>query len=762
MIFAQLARLCFVVLCSGDTCTGAPPSSDSMVVVRTADSTVVTACDELAQGRAWRATRTLEPVLADPVRRTPDVVLLAAAAAAEWQGWQEVAQLLDSQPWLDTLQAGRGRVLLARAALETGADSVARLHAEASIARAHDPAERARRTVILARALDRLTVFDSARSAYLAAAHDLPLISDWLSLRAAALTRSSKVRAKMYEELKLPAARTRAPRVEAQTLERVTHDLRAAARAYVAVGEEVQALRLRADAATTGNQRAIVRSALLSIIKRAPGSGEAQQAIAVLDDRYPPPSPAADLVIARSLAVTGPFPRAATSFKRAINAGRATPRDRLTYATVLRRLNRHRAAIEQLARVRDRALVPDADLLRARSLLEIRRGQAARSLLRSIPKRFPHDTAAASGAIFLLADLATDERRDLAARSAMRDLARRYPTSDLAATARFRAALIAYIHGKPRQAAMEFDTLAESYSRSSEALSAVYWAGRAWHRVGDKERAITRWNQLLARDPLSYYAAQAARRLGEEPWAPTAMQDAFPRVPVVDSIFARADALTRLGMDGEARFEYDQALRDASETPPRLLATAGAYRARALTRSTISLGWRLVARGERDARAYRLVYPVSMGDALVAEARARRVDPALVAAIIRQESSFNPRAVSGPGARGLMQVMPNVGGAIARSLGYPYWSADLLFEPDVNLQIGVNHLRSMLAGRAVVRALAAYNAGDGRVARWSKKAGTDDPEVFVERIPFVETRDYVRIVLRNRDLYRALYGWNER
>jgi soluble lytic murein transglycosylase len=67
----------------------------------------------------------------------------------------------------------------------------------------------------------------------------------------------------------------------------------------------------------------------------------------------------------------------------------------------------------------------------------------------------------------------------------------------------------------------------------------------------------------------------------------------------------------------------------------------------------------------------------------------------------------------------------------------------------------------MLAGRAVVRALAAYNAGDGRVARWSKKPGPDVPEVFVERIPYVETRDYVRIVLRNRDIYRAVYGWGE-
>ena len=134
MVFAQLARLCFVVLCSGDACHGAPASSDSMVVVRTSDTTVVAACDALAQGRAWRASRALEPVMSDPARRTPDVVLLAATAAAEWRGWNEVDSLLAGQPWIDTLQTGRARVLLARSALEQGEDSLARFNAEASVA----------------------------------------------------------------------------------------------------------------------------------------------------------------------------------------------------------------------------------------------------------------------------------------------------------------------------------------------------------------------------------------------------------------------------------------------------------------------------------------------------------------------------------------------------------------------------------------------------------------------------------------------------
>jgi soluble lytic murein transglycosylase len=83
----------------------------------------------------------------------------------------------------------------------------------------------------------------------------------------------------------------------------------------------------------------------------------------------------------------------------------------------------------------------------------------------------------------------------------------------------------------------------------------------------------------------------------------------------------------------------------------------------------------------------------------------------------------------------------------------------LLYQPDVNIQLGVAHLAANLQQYPdPVYALAAYNAGGSRVARWRQKRGTDDPELFIERIPYTETRDYVRIVTRNRDLYRALYG----
>jgi len=127
--------------------------------------------------------------------------------------------------------------------------------------------------------------------------------------------------------------------------------------------------------------------------------------------------------------------------------------------------------------------------------------------------------------------------------------------------------------------------------------------------------------------------------------------------------------------------------------------------------------------------------------------------------VIRQESTWNPEAVSIAGARGLMQLMPSVGAAIAKGRGYPLWNPALLFEPDVSLQLGTLHLASSMRGAAnPVRALAAYNAGTSRVMRWSSRPDAADPELFTEWIPYTETRDYVRAVMRNAAVYGRLYG----
>jgi soluble lytic murein transglycosylase len=728
-----------------------------------ADTTLAAAERALASGHAWQATRLLAPVLRDPARRTPAALLLAARAAAGWDGWSEVDRLLRGQPWLGTEFDGAGYELLARSALQRGSDTVAAAaYADSALRDAKAPRDRATRTVILARALDRLNQRDSARVNYERASQQLREISDWLLVRAAGVTDDSASRARLFAGVHRPAARERIEWTEALARER-SGDLAGAAARYERLGAMASAFRLQLASASDSAARDAIRGRIIQFLRAKAGTGEARQAVDVLDKTFPSLTPSEQLVVARSANASGPVARAVTAYARGITAPEATSKDRLDYGVLLIRAGRYRDAPAVLAQVRAPAnLAAEAAYQRGRALLSGGNGAGARSALRAVAQTYRADTSGAASALYLLGDLATDDNQDDEAQRFFRSLYRGYPTSSRADDARFRAALIDYIQGDHRQAAVAFDSLVRLYPRSSEATAARYWSGRAWAEAGDRTRATAAWRDVIAREPLSYYAGASAKRLDTGSWSPPGGDSAgtrYPRVAAVDSAMRRITLLEQLGMDTEARFEYD-ALESAATTPDRLLATANALREHDQTSRSIRLAWKIIEAGMRDARAYRLAYPVVDQPELVRQAKARSIDPTLVAAIIRQESSFNPRAVSVAGARGLMQVMPSVGQQVARSLGYPLWDPGLLFDADANLEVGVAHLASSIRQYDdIVRVLAAYNAGGSRVTRWSAKKGTDDPEVFAERIPFTETRDYVRIVQRNAELYRVLYDW---
>jgi soluble lytic murein transglycosylase len=730
------------------------------------DSVVLAATRAIDEGRPWRATWILAPALGDSVLRTPEVVLTAARAAAGWGGWMEVNRLLADASWVDSLSSGEGRVLLTRSALQRSDDSTALRYARNAVATAEGRASRGERLVLLARALDRLEMNDSAAAAYSKAGELLPEVAAWLRVRAAEVTASSAKRATLYAALRTPAARERVAAVEARARER-SHDVAGAIAAYDSLGLPVRALRLRlGDSASTPRatkaDSEAVRGALLSLVKTRPGSSAAREALALLDEVFDRLSAEEELYAARSAAAAGPATRAAEAYERAFDAGLGNSRDRFTYASILSRLGRDRAAAAQFARVKSPAsLAASAAYQHARSLLRSGEGAASRTALRRVVKDYRGDSEAASHALYLLADLATDEGRDGPARDAYREVAERYPSSTLGASAAFRAALIAYVAGSYTTAAREWDELVKKHPSSSELLAAEYWSGRAWSAAGDSATARSRWKSVERRSSLSYYSMLASRKLGRAPWVPSAAADSFVSFPAADSAFARAALLERLGMDPEAELEYAYLQEHAGSSADSILATAAAFRAHGLASRGISLAQRALARGAApDARVYRLLYPVSLDAALEAEATINGLDPSLVAALIRQESRFNPRATSPVGARGLMQIMPRVGHTIANGLDFPAWDAALLYQPDVSLQLGTSHLADLLSGYSDDgRALAAYNAGKSRVERWSKKHGTDDPELFVERIPYRETRDYVRIIQRNRELYASLYGW---
>lgn len=160
------------------------------------------------------------------------------------------------------------------------------------------------------------------------------------------------------------------------------------------------------------------------------------------------------------------------------------------------------------------------------------------------------------------------------------------------------------------------------------------------------------------------------------------------------------------------------------------------------------------------AEFWKLAFPLPYRAELEKFAKANGLDPFLVAALIRQESEFNPKAVSRANARGLTQILPGTGRELSQKLKVrPYGTASL-FLPVVNLQLGTYYLKTIvdhLGGRWEA-ALAAYNAGPSRARAWSSWGDFREPAEFIETVPFAETRNYIQTVLRNADTYRRIYS----
>lgn len=584
-------------------------------------------------------------------------------------------------------------------------------------------------------------------------------IADWLYLRTAAATRDDAARQRLYRRMRLPVARARIPWVEAAALERFG-DVQAALAAYRALPAPVTVLRLRAAIAVTAAAQDSVRTDLLRLVAASHDAGTVREAYTVLDRAFPTHPAADELVIARAAARAGAWARASAGFARVVHGGPATafnPRDRFAYADALARLgDEHRAAPVYLSVNAPATLATAARYQAARALLG---SEPARS--RAILQRLSHESdTSAANALWLLADLDSDRGNDASSRAHLLELSRRFPTNRLAAPARFGAALAAFVLGQMTVAAREFQSLAAA----SHDPAAAYWLGRAEQGRGDAVAARSAWRAVISADSLSYYAALARARLGTGGLDPIAAPVDYPHVGAVDSALTRIVALQRLGMSSEVGYESDALVRDAlSDTAHdggRLLATAAGFLSTKQTPRAIALGRRAVAARGPTAATLRLVYPMAVRDTILLRSGEAGIDPALVAGIIRQESRFSPDAVSPAGARGLMQLMPSVGAAIAARMGIRPWSAARLFEPGTNVTLGVKHLAPLLRSQPDAQhALAAYNAGESRVRRWSQKRGASDPDVFTERIPFAETRDYVRVVLQGRALYRALYAW---
>ena len=350
-----------------------------------------------------------------------------------------------------------------------------------------------------------------------------------------------------------------------------------------------------------------------------------------------------------------------------------------------------------------------------------------------------------------------------------------FPAGRYVMQAHWRTAWVAYLEQRPEAA-----TLLEEHLRRFPNMlyteNALYWLGRAAERNGKPDLARSYYLKSVERYPQTYFGAQSAARLraiGTEPTAPAELLllvSAPSPLPALDALippaaagrWARAMALRSIAFDASAELELRAAY--ATTGASRLLWEAARSALDAGRYGPAVLAVRqafpqLEARkfDEVPVEVWRIVYPLPYESSLRAHADRHEVDPMLVAGLIRQESVFQPDAVSRAGAIGLMQVLPKTGKKLARREKVRY-AKKKLFEPEYNLRLGTLYLADLVRTLGGYEsALAAYNAGEDRVAQWRSERNHEEMAQFVESIPFTETREYVQIVLRNAVVYRRLY-----
>ena len=375
------------------------------------------------------------------------------------------------------------------------------------------------------------------------------------------------------------------------------------------------------------------------------------------------------------------------------------------------------------------------------------------------------------------------------ARSAFALVTERFPSSPRAAEAAFRAGWVVYQAGRTQEARSAWSAAMFGNSNAG-AARAAFWAGRAAAEMGDGGAGRLAYLEAVRRDPTGYYGLRAAAVLAGEPRAPASGRGIIYAVP---QDWAAAEAwLTGWAGPEEARL---WATISASEDwrAARELLEAGWHRTGSEAMETLIFAraeqpWTLyrMAR-ELDAGGYpyltyvagatllaagpspdapqaaaiaRLAYPAPWQQEVQQFADQHGVDPLLLYALIRQESTFNPTAGSSAGAYGLTQVIPGTAQEIARGLGRTPFRFDDLTRPAVAIEFGAYYLGAQTRhfGGNVYQALAAYNGGAGNASRWARSGGAADVDRFYEEVDYPETKTYLRLVLQYYAWYRYLNG----
>jgi soluble lytic murein transglycosylase-like protein len=458
--------------------------------------------------------------------------------------------------------------------------------------------------------------------------------------------------------------------------------------------------------------------------------------------------------------------RIASRFPRETAASSAYRAVRLRALFNSRRYNDLLAETDH-ARLVDPALI----LTRARAAWRANQPAAFLAGLRQIEKKFPSSSEAIEAKILRAKYYVTDDVKydlaiaDLEAAIAAGAVGNEGENIWTLGWTYFRA-------GREDDALRTFARYATQFPDGDYVSNSLFWAAKIHERRGNREARDAAFRELESLYPYGYFSFRARQIMGEPILAPNevANGNVFPDVdaqlaaanePRIDSV----RELAWLGLYREATREMKSV---AAAYPTNLgmqFMLADLYVQGGEPFSANNVLQRkfrpFVRHGGSNVphRFWEILFPLNYWDTIRTESEKRQIDPYLMASIIRQESGFEPATVSNADAIGIMQIMPAEAASIANAAGLPPPTREQLFDPSVNIAIGVAEYSQKLAAEHGnhILAIAAYNAGEEPVGRWIAQTPIDDEDLFVESIPFAETRLYVKTVSRNRYEYRRIY-----
>ena len=476
------------------------------------------------------------------------------------------------------------------------------------------------------------------------------------------------------------------------------------------------------------------------------------------------------------------YNQAANEYRALLNE--ASPNDRapveMAMAEALRHAGRDKEAKKALESMPE--MTPELQAERLFNLGEIARGandndtflRCLDQLRQTAPtSSWLEQALLSAGNIYLL-------RRDYdRAIDSYRELQQRFPNGGRASYALWKATWLSLRQGRRADAEKGFDDQIGLYPTSGEVPAALYWRGRLAEEDGESGKARAYYQKVSERFRNYYYGELARQQLKKLKADSDPVHYALlDRVPSIDaSAKLTADALPAdnlrvqkaqlLENGGLLDFAVRELRAAAEETKGNWLAPemahlysdAGRYDMAIEVLKRAVPSYFAVDLPSLPRPYWEALFPKPYWIDLKRFSSSNGLDPYLVAALIRQESEFNPSAVSRANAVGLMQLLPKVGKSVAKQEKLKHFSTTQLFTPGVNLQLGTRYFRSMVDKFGGFEyALAAYNAGADRVQDWQGQGKYRDAPEFVESIPFTETREYVQAILRNANVYRQLYG----